>query len=139
MLIVEIAQYLDSHGLVTYKETGTQGSCFIGHMPPDPDEAVAIFQYGGATSSMTHGYDTPRVQVRVRGTLDPRVGLQKAQQIYERLHGFHDGKFTSDGFWIVYCQGLQAGPVHIGPDANGRYEYTLNFEIEIKNQTLDRE
>jgi len=32
-------------------------------------------------------YDSPTLQILVRGTIDPRVGYEKALQIYDALHG----------------------------------------------------
>jgi len=138
MLAIELARYLHDKGLVTFDQNGSQGSCFIGTIPPKPDEAVAIYHYEGLPASTVHGYDSPRLQVRVRGTEDPRVGFQLAQSIYEALHGF-EGYLVEGGYWIVSCEGLQSGPVHIGTDQNGRHEYTVNLEIEIRNKTINRE
>lgn len=139
MLLTEIAQYLHNQGIVMFDETGVSGDCFISVLPSSPDSVVAIFPSGGDGSDVKLGYDSPTVQVIVRGTQDPRPTLSRAQDIYNALHGFHSDSFIVNGLYVVSCQGIQSGPTHIGRDENGRHENSLNFELEIRNQSTHRE
>lgn len=138
MIITEIARYLHNQGLGVFDETGVAGNIFIATMPNKPDHAIALFPTGGYPSSGTHGYDEPTFQVLVRGGLDPRAPMQKAQDIYDALHGLHHTELPG-GTWVIGCLGIQSGPVAIGKDQSGRHEFSLNFAIEVRSLTMNRE
>ena len=138
MLAAAIARYLAAQGLVTFDESGLSGDTFIAVMPSAPDSCVAIFPTGGFGADGKLGYDSPTIQIRVRGTQDPRPAYQRAEAIYGALHGLHDVTLPG-GPYVVGCWGIQSGPVHMGRDQNGRHEYSLNFRLEIRAVTAHRE
>lgn len=132
MILEDIAWLLHDKGLGTFDPMGVSGNIFICTMPPDPDEIIALYPRGGPRSDVKLGYDTHRIQIMVRGTVDPRTGLTRAQNIFDALHGI--GRTTlRSGTLLLDCLGVQSGPVVLGPDTNGRYEYSLNFDFEIRN------
>lgn len=139
MLLVEIAKFLHSRGLVTFDETGISGDCFISVLPSAPDEVVALYPTGGIEGDAKLGYDSPGVQIIVRGSKNPIPALSRAQAIYNALHGFGSGMFVPGGTWIVSCFGTQSGPIYLDRDQNERHEYALNFDIEIRNKNEHRE
>nr|WP_237519894.1 minor capsid protein [Streptomyces sp. HUCO-GS316] len=59
---------------------------FVEVMPPAPDAAVALWLYDGEALDTRNAYDTPRLQVRVRGGPDPRVSRRRCWAIYSALH-----------------------------------------------------
>ena len=134
MLVAEIAAFLDTEGMGVYDPTGITGNVFICTMPATPDTAIAVYPRPGLAADGKLKYDTPGVQIVARGTQDPTVGEQLATDIYNALHGFHDGVFVAGGVYIVNCLGLQSGPNHLGRDDNGRHEYSLNFQITVSNE-----
>jgi hypothetical protein len=134
VLAVEIAQYLQARGLGVFDELGSAGSIFIALLPESPDEVIGIYPKGGHQADGPLPYDAPVVQVIVRGTQDPRPAAERAQGVYDALHGFHHDKFVPEGTWILGCRGVQSGPIHIGRDQNGRHEYSLNFELQTLNE-----
>lgn len=137
MIEIGIARYLEAEGVVNFDEEGGTGNAFIGRMPSSPDQAVMLMSTGGFEADSELGYDNPTFQVLVRGTQDPRVAHAKAQDIYSALHGL--GPITlPDGTRLVSCVGIQSGPVGIGSDSNGRYEFSLNFQAEIRSLTTHR-
>ena len=138
-IITEVMQYLANKGIVSYSETGGANNVFMGRLPAEPSSAIAINPSGGYGASIKHDYDSPTLQILVRGTVDPRVGYNKALQIYDALHGFGGGSFVEGGYWIVKCEGIQSEPVYLGQDENGRHMYTLNFALEIKRPSTHRE
>lgn len=138
MLVAEIAQYLAARGLVTFDEQGADGDCFVGILPAVPDEAVALFPTGGDGADLKLAYDQPTVQVLVRGTRDPRAAADRAQAIYGALHGLH-GLDLPGGTYVIGCWGIQSGTTHLGRDANGRHELSLNFRLEIRSRTTYRD
>jgi hypothetical protein len=136
-LLDGIAQYLHERGLVTYTPDGTGGDVFMEAMPSTPDQCVVLTGYGGAAPDGLLPYDQPRVQVRVRGTTDPRVSRRRAQAIRSQLHGLGH-VFLPDGTNVISCESLQAAPESLGVDANRRFEHVVNFEFEIRETTVHR-
>jgi hypothetical protein len=136
MLVQEIAQYLSYEGFGTYSETG-DSTIFLVSMPDSPDEAIMVTPTGGYVSDVKTPYDDVTLQIIVRGTTDPVPAMQRAQAIYDALHGFPQGvaakSFVTDGALIIGCEGLQPSPVSMGTDENGRHEYSLNFHIHVNN------
>ena len=138
-IITEVMQYLANKGIVSYSETGGANNVFMGRLPAEPSFAVAINPSGGYNASIKHAYDSPTLQILVRGTVDPRTGYEKALQIYDALHGFGGDRFIAGGNWVVKCEGIQSEPVYLGQDENGRHMYTLNFALEIKRPSTHRQ
>lgn len=132
MIDEQLALYLQSKGLGTFDPTGVTGDMFIGLLPETPDGALAIFPTGGFQADSKLGYSMPTLQIVVRGTMDPRPAQQRAQAVYDALHGVRNRSFTDGGTWVVSCLGMQSAPTHIGRDDNGRHEYSLNFRLELK-------
>lgn len=135
MIAVAIAKYLTELAIVTYDETLPTADCFIDDMPPNPDEAVMLKSYGGASASFKFAKDEPRLQALVRGTSNPRVAEARAWQIYNALHGLLYTTMDPDGKDKVYVSRITAidTPHSIGVDENGRHEYSVNFDVRINN------
>jgi hypothetical protein len=131
MLTAEFAEYLDLEGVGTYDATGATGDIFVETLPESPDECIALYTRSGPASSGPSQMDIRGLQVLVRGTQDPRGAGERAQSIYDLLHNLHAS--TVGNTYVYNCLGTQGGPVHIGRDANGRHEYSINFEIAIQN------
>lgn len=135
----EIAQYLDTQGLLNFDPNGITDNTFIDLMPDFPNEAIAIYTGTPNSGDPKHGYDHPGVQFIVRGGRDPRLVKKKAQDIYDELNGFTNGTFVEGGIWVVSCFAAQSGPIRLGLDQNNRFEYSINFDLEIRNKTKYRE
>lgn len=136
-LLHGLALYLHERGLVAYVPDGTGGDCFMEAMPSTPGECVVLTGYGGPAPDGLLPYDQPRVQVRVRGTTDPRVSRRRAQAIRSELHGLGH-VFLPDGTNVISCEALQAAPESFGVDDNRRHEHVVNFEFEIRETTVHR-
>lgn len=132
MILHEMAQYLHNQSILDYDTTGITGHTFISVLPSSPDIAVALYARGGSPSDSKLGYQAPSIQIIVRGGQDPREGYLLADSIYHEVHGFRNNSFIPGGRWIVSCLGAQSGPIHLGRDTNGRHEYSLNFNLDIK-------
>lgn len=135
----ELAKYLDAKGIVNFDESGATGDTFIELLPATPDNAIAILSSQPAESDVKLGFDRPGIQIIVRGGQDPRPPKSKAYEIYDALHGFTSGRFVENGVWVVNCYAAQSGPIRLGQDDNGRHEFSLNFDLQVKNSTLYRE
>lgn len=138
-LLDGLARHLQAKGLVTFETAGTGGDCFVDTMPSTPDVAVVLSTYDdGREPDSKLGYDEPRVQVRVRGTKDPRVSRDRCKAIYAELHGLGETTLP-DGTALILSVALQNGPASIGIDANGRHEHVCNFRMEHRAVTQNRE
>ncbi|MFC9847794.1 minor capsid protein [Streptomyces sp. NPDC060223] len=137
-LLDGIARHLESKGLVSYQTATSGGDCFLEALPDKTDEAVALTIYDdGREPDSKLAYDEPRVQVRVRGTSDPRVSRQRCAAIRSELHGL--GPLTlPDGTELILSVALQNAPASIGTDENGRHEHVANFRMEHRSVTEHR-
>ncbi|MGW7197221.1 minor capsid protein [Streptomyces chryseus] len=132
-----LARLLDDTGHGTYAPTGTSGDLFIESMPAAPDVAVCLASYdAGSEPDTLNAYDTLRVQIKTRGGPDPRVSRTRAQEIYSELHGLA-GIELPGGTWLILAaaRGLVAG---LGPDASGRHEHVVNFDLDVSAPTKHR-
>lgn len=130
------AVYLDTLGLVTFDATGNTGDTYVYAMPDTTGQAVVISTYAGAPPDVKHPYDRPGLQVRVRGTEDPRVAETRAWAIYNALHDLY-GLTLPGGTWLMRCT-AQGTPSPMGQDQNHRWEFVTNFQTEIHHVTANR-
>ncbi|MEU5302219.1 minor capsid protein [Streptomyces noursei] len=132
-----LACYLDERGLLTYDATGICGDTFIETLPPAPDEAVCLSLYGAGAVDARNGWDERSLQVRCRGTTDPRTSRRRAEAIYDALHGLAGAELPG-GIWLVLAAAV-ATPAPMGTDANGRHEHVTNYRLDIEAPTKNRD
>lgn len=121
-LLEDIGTYLEAESI------GTQGTdLFIGMMPDEPDNCVAIYQYSGLApvKAMTivpgeYVMEQPRVNVMVRNSSFQNAQA-KAQAVFDALGGYSAGN-------ILFIDALQS-PYQLGPDQNNRQLIGCNFEV----------
>tara|TARA_R100000278_G_scaffold101471_1_gene78010 strand:- start:1432 stop:1848 length:417 start_codon:yes stop_codon:yes gene_type:complete len=137
MLASEVAEWIGSNiTSCSFDTTGVSGNVFISTMPDKPDTVVMVSEYG-STSDDKNPFDDISIQVRVRGTRDPRVSYNIAKEIYDELHGLTNTVLISDGTRIVKVV-AQNTPIDIGRDDNLRHEWTVNLQIEVRNISTNR-
>lgn len=132
-----IALHLQGKGLASYKPVTTDGTCFLEQHPKEPDAITSLWLYGGEPADGRNPWEFPRLQVRVRGTKDASDTGDRADDIYSELHALGPLELPT-GVWLQYSYSPQSGPVPLGPDANGRPEYTVNFQLDIDRATEHR-
>lgn len=131
-----LARHLHDRGLLVYDPHGVTGDCFIETMPPAPDAAVCLSLYGAGRTDARNGWDVRSLQVRVRGTTDPRVSRRRCEALYGALHGL-TGVRLPGGIWLVLAAAV-AAPASMGVDENGRHEHVVNVRLDIEAPTLHR-
>lgn len=135
----EFAQLLHNLGIGVYDLVGSTGDIFLTSAPDTPDSAIAIARYGGQEADSLLGWDSPSVQVRIRGdNMDPRVAETRAQRVYDALHGLAS-RHLPNGTWLALCVGTNSGPAYMGRDLKGRFEFVCNFRLEIRNASAQRQ
>lgn len=102
------------------------------HIPPTPAQVVVLTGYEGDEADASLPYDTPRLQVRCRGTADPSVSRARCQRLYDHLHGLGPVQLPG-GTWLQLVIGRGSGPAYMGQDEAGRHEHVANFDVDIYN------
>ncbi len=120
MMLNEIGTYLQSQGI------GTLGAnLFLGLMPDQPDNCIALFEYAGSPPDLHWNGEYPGLQVRVRNK-SYAMARAKIEQIRDLLHGLHDKKLSGTRYLLIKARG---NPEILKRDANNRVELFVNFEI----------
>lgn len=137
MLASEVAEWIgDNITNCSFDTSGVTGNVFISTMPSSPDTVVMVSEYGGTVDDKNPFSDI-NVQARVRGTKDPRVSYNIAKEIFDELQGLTNTTLISSGSRVVKVV-AQNTPIDIGRDDNGRHEWTINFNIEVRDIGTNR-
>lgn len=115
----------------------TGGNVFLEALPQQPDVCVALKSYGGPPPDSGLPYDSPIIQILVRGDEDPKTATDLWYAIYSVLHGAVNVDLP-DGTRLVAALVQQSAPINIGPDANGRHRFSMNVRLEVVNATAHR-
>jgi hypothetical protein len=133
-----VASWLTSVALLI--ETGGFGTrettLFVGRLPNDPDNLVAILPYAGRTPDRTHDGNErryPRMQINVRND-DPGTAWDKAENIRNLLRDFLQS--AVDGIEFETIEPLSE-PFIMPHDTDRRTVVTCNYEVRWqRNSTL---
>lgn len=137
MLASEVAEWIgDNITNCSFDTSGVTGNVFISTMPSSPDTVVMVSEYGGTVDDKNPFSDI-NVQARVRGTKDPRVSYNIAKEIFDELQGLTNTTLISSGSRVIKVV-AQNTPIDIGRDDNGRHEWTVNFNIEVRDIGTNR-
>lgn len=143
MIAAAVGKYLgDEVTGLTYSATTTGGNVFVGWMPSAPDIAVGVMPAGGVPNRTLQPWDTPVVQIIVRGA--PRVqraSYDLARAVYDALAGLDNTTLDAAGddeVFVIGCTPVQSDAVPLGVDDNDRPEWSLNFEIQVHAPTTNR-
>jgi hypothetical protein len=120
VMLKEIGTYLQSQGI------GNLGTdLFLGLMPDQPDDCIALFQYAGSPPDLHWEGEYPRLQVRVR---DKSYAAARAKigTVAALLHGLHEQVLSDTRYLLIKALG---SPEVLKRDANNRIEIFVNFEI----------
>ncbi|MGI5444145.1 minor capsid protein [Streptomyces sp. CA-243310] len=128
-LLDSLARYLAATGLLTYDPAGRTGDTFVEAMPPAPDRAVALSLYDAGPPEARDDTEQRRLQVRVRGTADPRVSRNRAEALCRALHGRTDVALA-DGSTLILAA-ARGTPAPMGTDPAGRHEHVVNFDLDV--------
>lgn len=105
---------------------------FYNLMPPDPDVALVLYEYGGSPNEPNMGKGTtnlvfPRIQARTRGVRDdqitPRANLQAIVTLFTAVVNVSIG-----GIPYLAIEPL-SDPQFLARDENWRYEFIVNFKV----------
>lgn len=119
-MLTEIGAYL------AIKNVGTVGAdLFLGLMPDQPDNCIALFEYAGSPPDLHWNGEYPGLQVRVRNT-SYAAARTKIGEVAKKLHGLHEQTLSGTRYLLIKARG---GPEVLKRDNNNRVEFFVNFEI----------
>ena len=119
-MLSDISTYLKNQGV------GTPGTdMFLGLMPDQPDNCVALFEYAGSPPDLHWSGEYPGLQVRVRNK-SYAAARTKIGEVMEKLHGLHEQTLSGTRYLLIKARG---SPEILKRDNNNRVELFVNFEI----------
>lgn len=119
-MLTDIGTYLKNQGI------GTPGTdIFLGLLPDQPDNCIALFEYAGSPPDLHWPGEYPGLQVRVRST-NYSGGRAKIGEIVDLLHGLHEQELSGTRYLLIKARG---SPEVLKRDSGNRIEFFVNFEI----------
>lgn len=137
-LLTGLAEHLVAAGIGVWHPDGTKYAVdeigiAIRGIPTSPDRIITLAPYPVASppglADVTQG-----VQIRLRGTPDPRVVEDLGDSIFDELDS--SGAMTLGGIAVVDMYRQSYAP--LGADSNGRWESSHNYYVEAMRPTQHR-
>lgn len=123
---------LRGHGVYSTTDPYQPGDVAItlGTLPDAPDRCIALATSSPPESNSGEPYDQMRIRIRVRGTPAEPDSRERAQAIYDELHGLGVTQLPNGGL-IVNC--VCTTPVWAGTDKSNRHETVVTALVEHYN------
>ena len=116
-------------GIGTYLQTqgiGTLGAdIFLGLMPDQPDNCIALFEYAGSPPDLHWNGEYPGLQVRVRNK-SYAAARTKIEETMKKLHGLHEQILSGTRYLLIKARG---SPEILKRDSSNRVELFVNFDV----------
>jgi len=120
VMLNDIGTYLQTQGI------GALGAdIFLGLMPDQPDNCIALFEYAGGPPDLHWAGEYPGLQVRVRNK-GYAAARTKIGEVMDKLHGLHEQTLYGTRYLLIKARG---SPEVLKRDNNNRVELFVNFEI----------
>lgn len=136
-ILVAIAQLLDDEGIAEWSPggafSGAGPALSLVDTPSSPDRAVTLNGYA-VQDDPRYSNGTLAVQVRTRGTTDPRTMWSTASAVFDLLQGMEG--VDLNGVHVVECHRQSSAP--LGRDSNRRWEQTDNYYLQVDIPTRHR-
>jgi hypothetical protein len=145
-LLTCAAQHLEDAGVGTWSPDGayvkTDTGIFLKAIPGTTnvgDQAYCLASYAvtdEATDPDDHGLDVVAgLQVRSRGTKDPRVSDDMDDAVFDVLHGARSLLLGAAPTVIPVQVIWRTSRAELGQDATGRWEITSNYYLQLTRPT----
>lgn len=137
-LLVGLAEYLAAGGVGAWRPTGAylagEIAIVIRAIPQQPDRLITLAPYPIGTDLRGMQDHQTAVQIRVRGTQDPRVCDDLADEVFDRLDS--SGRRTLNSVSIVDM--WRQSYTSLGKDSSDRWERSENYYIDAMRATAHR-
>lgn len=122
------AQVLETAGVADWDVeadyTADQVGIYLVGIPDGAPSGLALAHY--VVDDTLHGHGVQGLQVRCRGTEDPRVAADLADAVFDALHGLTDAQLPGAA-GITVAKAWRQSHAPIGTDSAGRWETSSNF------------
>jgi hypothetical protein len=136
-LLTGLAEHLAAAGIGTWRPSGSyqagEVGIYIRAIPTSPDRIITLAPYVVASTSGIADV-TQGVQIRIRGSQDPRVAEDLGDAIFDLLDSATG--LTWRGIPVVEV--TRRSYAALGADANGRWELSHNYYVEAMRPTSHR-
>ncbi len=138
-LVTGLAEHIAAAGVALwdpaggYADTETRTCLMYRAVPLAPDRIISLGEYG-PTADVDQADAVARVQARIRGDRDPRTVDGIADSLFDLLHGAT--RLYLGGVSVVQVRRISTA--QLGPDENGRWERTDNYEFQAMRPTAHR-
>lgn len=136
-LIGGLAQHLDDAGVGVYRPTGAYAAGEVGifdrRIATEPDRIITLAMYPVGTSLPGLADHQTAVQIRVRGTTDPRDCDDLADAVFDLLDGAEH--LTLGGVHVV--QMWRQSYTSLGEDQLKRWERSENYYLDTMRPTAN--
>lgn len=139
-LLTGLAAYLDTAGVGDWRPDGSayaagEVAIVIRGIPQQPDRLITLAPYPVDSTRFRGMADhTLAIQARIRGTTDPRVCDDLADDIFDQLDSLTG--VTLGGVPIV--QAWRQSYTSLGQDGNGRWEASHNYYFDVMRPTANK-
>ena len=127
-LLADVKTFLDDGGIFLQPEFASSDitDIYLGSMPNNPDNAVAIYSTGGFPRDLSGTMvEEPTVMVKVRHTSYPS-GEGVCNRIKDSLHGKDNQTVNSHDILLIAQQG---DILDLGRDERNRQMWSMNFRL----------
>lgn len=142
-LILGLAEHLHAASIGVWRPTGAYEPDEIAiinrDIPPTPDTIITLADYplAGPGRSGLADY-LVGVQIRIRGTTDPRIAGDLASELFDLLHESGRQVWGTGPKEVSIVDVYRASYTPLGKDANGRWEASHNYYVEAMRPTIHR-
>jgi hypothetical protein len=137
-LLTGVAERLDAAGVGVWRDSGAYATneigIFIRKIPTDPDRFISLAAYPVGTDLKGMQDHLSGVQIRLRGTEDPRVCDDLADAVFDELDSL--GRATLGTIAVVDM--WRQSYTSLGQDAQRRWERSENYYVEAMRATTTR-
>lgn len=133
-----IAAVLVTAGAGVYNADGSgytagQTGIALNDMPDDPDRMIVLTAYSAGADDLLLTESRLAVQVRTRGTPDPRVEMAIRDDCYAALQGLRQIQLGS--VWLIALTNISS--ILLGRDSQSRWENAQNFYADVNLPTTN--
>lgn len=137
-LLTGCAEHLAAAGIGIWRASGsyqpTEVGIVIRAIPTSPDQVITLAAYPVGTSTPGLADTTTGLQIRIRGTRDPRVAEDLGDAIFDLLDGAAGLRWGGIAVVQTYRQSYSS----LGADSAGRWEISHNYYVEAMRPTQHR-